>query len=411
VSAHPYALALGAAATACAFLMPLAWRNRRQEGGPALVAVMAASFLWALFAALESGCLDPGRAVWFAKATYLGSAFLAPALLFFSLRVTGNGRTLTPAVTAALLIIPTFSVFLAATNEWHHLFWTFVPAAPGPGRLFLLGPFWWVLLGYSAAGTLASAGLIGRSAVQGSGSRRRVMVVTLAAMGIPWAGQLLSVLPFNPFPGLNYPPLLVAATCALMLVTVTRLRLFDIIPLARGMILEVLGDGVVVLDGSGKVIDSNPAARGLAGVAGPGITEVSEALGPWKDLLSSAAPGEAREAASPADPGRTVEVRAFPLAARGQKASGRMLIIRDVTERKAEEAERERLIGELRSALADVRALSGLLPICARCKKIRDDSGYWREVEQYIMSRSNAVFSHGLCPDCIAAVYPELEEK
>ncbi|HNS53420.1 MAG TPA: PAS domain-containing protein [Syntrophales bacterium] len=81
---------------------------------------------------------------------------------------------------------------------------------------------------------------------------------------------------------------------------------------------------------------------------------------------------------------------------------------RDVTERKLAEAEREKLIGELRSALSRVKLLSGLIPICACCKKIRDDKGYWNQIETYIRDHSEADFSHGICPECAPKEYPEL---
>jgi PAS domain S-box-containing protein len=80
----------------------------------------------------------------------------------------------------------------------------------------------------------------------------------------------------------------------------------------------------------------------------------------------------------------------------------------DVTDRHRAEAERERLIQELQTALAKVKLLSGLLPICANCKNIRDNQGYWEQVEAYIASHSEATFTHGLCPDCIHKLYPEL---
>jgi ligand-binding sensor domain-containing protein len=66
---------------------------------------------------------------------------------------------------------------------------------------------------------------------------------------------------------------------------------------------------------------------------------------------------------------------------------------------------------ELSSALGKVRQLSGLLPICSRCKKIRDDRGYWNQLEEYITEHSEAGFSHGICPDCIPLLYPELPPK
>ncbi|MBI2423031.1 MAG: response regulator [Candidatus Hydrogenedentes bacterium] len=73
--------------------------------------------------------------------------------------------------------------------------------------------------------------------------------------------------------------------------------------------------------------------------------------------------------------------------------------------------EREQLILELQDALAHVKTLGGLLPICAGCKKIRDDTGYWRQVEDYIGAHTQAEFSHSLCPDCVVRYYPELNSE
>jgi len=84
-------------------------------------------------------------------------------------------------------------------------------------------------------------------------------------------------------------------------------------------------------------------------------------------------------------------------------------IIHDISERKLAERERERLIGELKAALLKVKTLSGLLPICAACKKIRDDKGYWNQIETYIRDHSDAKFSHGICPECAQKLYPDLK--
>jgi PAS domain S-box-containing protein len=83
----------------------------------------------------------------------------------------------------------------------------------------------------------------------------------------------------------------------------------------------------------------------------------------------------------------------------------------DISERKRTEMERERLIGDLEDALARVRQLSGMLPICASCKSIRDDKGYWTKIEAYLRDHSEVDFSHGLCPTCARKLYPELYNK
>jgi PAS domain S-box-containing protein len=85
-------------------------------------------------------------------------------------------------------------------------------------------------------------------------------------------------------------------------------------------------------------------------------------------------------------------------------------VVRDITTRKQNEAERDMLIHDLQDALANVKSLSGLLPICASCKKIRDDKGYWSQVEGYIQKHSDATFTHGMCPDCLKKLYPDLVE-
>ncbi len=79
----------------------------------------------------------------------------------------------------------------------------------------------------------------------------------------------------------------------------------------------------------------------------------------------------------------------------------------EVAQRRKAEEEKEKLISELQKALAEVKTLSGLLPICASCKKIRDDKGYWSQIEVYIREHSQAEFSHGLCPECAHRLYPE----
>jgi DNA-binding NtrC family response regulator len=73
--------------------------------------------------------------------------------------------------------------------------------------------------------------------------------------------------------------------------------------------------------------------------------------------------------------------------------------------------ERKRMFIELQEALSQVKILSGLLPICSRCKNIRDDQGYWRQIETYIKEHSQAEFSHSICPDCLKSIYPEALEK
>ncbi|MBI5831500.1 MAG: response regulator [Armatimonadetes bacterium] len=103
-----------------------------------------------------------------------------------------------------------------------------------------------------------------------------------------------------------------------------------------------------------------------------------------------------------------VQMGAQDYLVKGQIA-GPMLVrtLRYAIERRRAQAEREELIGQLRLALDEVRRLEGLLPICAWCHKIRDDAGYWQRVEVFIAERTDARFSHGICPSCMKEVCPD----
>jgi PAS domain S-box-containing protein len=86
-------------------------------------------------------------------------------------------------------------------------------------------------------------------------------------------------------------------------------------------------------------------------------------------------------------------------------------LMAEITQRKEAEGVWEKLIFELQGALLKIRTLSGLLPICSSCKKIRDDKGYWEQIEVYIRDHSEADFSHSICPECTEKIYPKLHEK
>jgi tetratricopeptide (TPR) repeat protein len=87
------------------------------------------------------------------------------------------------------------------------------------------------------------------------------------------------------------------------------------------------------------------------------------------------------------------------------------ILQKEISERRKMEQEREKLIAELQESLNSIKTLRGLIPICANCKKIRDDEGYYIQVEEYISNHSHAVFSHGICPDCMARLYPEMNDE
>ncbi len=104
---------------------------------------------------------------------------------------------------------------------------------------------------------------------------------------------------------------------------------------------------------------------------------------------------------------RWISSTKIPLTNKNNEIIGLVVVERDITEQKNSEAERERLIAELKQALADVKMLSGLIPICSNCKKIRNDQGYWIQLETFIQEHSETKFTHGICPECAQQLYPD----
>jgi hypothetical protein len=167
----------------------------------------------------------------------------------------------------------------------------------------------------------------------------------------------------------------------------------------------------VVVDLEGRVVKSN-AAKKKSGDRLPNIGDIM-----YKDYASHHDIDMYGELLSCI---RTGTTKAFPEMHYGEKIlsinlapfhKGAIITTEDITERVEAERDRVSLIKDLRRALNEVETLRGLLPICASCKKIRDDKGYWNTVEDYFGKRSSVDFSHTLCPDCIKHLYPDLWEK
>jgi PAS domain S-box-containing protein len=106
-----------------------------------------------------------------------------------------------------------------------------------------------------------------------------------------------------------------------------------------------------------------------------------------------------------------VSLTISPIKDRVGDVVGISTIARDITQQKRAQAEREEMIQQLKDALDKVTVLSGLLPICSSCKKIRDDKGYWNQIEAYITDHSEATFTHGVCPECFARLYPHFKPQ
>ncbi|MFZ2656160.1 MAG: PAS domain-containing protein, partial [Victivallales bacterium] len=184
-------------------------------------------------------------------------------------------------------------------------------------------------------------------------------------------------------------------------------------------ITETSPIGITVMDKNGVIIYANHDAVSILGLSKEKITHLSFNSLEWhitdfhgERILDDRMPFHLvrdtkksvlnfRHAMEKPDGEKIfLSANAAPLLDADGNFEGMVSAIEDITDQVNAEIEMQRLINELQKALADVRTLSGLLPICASCKKVRDDKGYWSSVEKYIQKRSSVKFSHGYCPDC-----------
>jgi PAS domain S-box-containing protein len=190
-------------------------------------------------------------------------------------------------------------------------------------------------------------------------------------------------------------------------------------------ILNSMEDGVIATGAQGRIEFMNPVAQELTGwrqeeAAGKDSTEVlniinAQTRDPAENLVTRVlsddpAVGWVNNTLLIARDGTEtpIDEKAAPITDDKGIITGVVLILQNVSQRVRFEKARENLITELQETLAKVKTLSGLLPICTACKQIRDDQGYWHQVENYLRDHSDTEFTHGICPDCARKLYPQI---
>lgn len=397
------------------------WRRRSAAGALSLALLMLSIAIWSFAYAMElSGTEKPIMRFWL-RIEYLGIAFLPLWGVLFTLQYTGRNKWLTIRNITALSVIPIITLILNWTNEWHQLFYKEINLEISHGMAILVltkGIWYWVHISFVYAVYLLMSLLILHMYWQ-RGRLYRVQALTVVvAMLPPVIGNMLYLTNLSPFPNLDLSPFAFNATGILIIWGLFHYRIFNVVPVARDMLIENISDGLLVLDIANCVVDINPAAQRLTGV------EISSAIGQnietllpaWTEFLVCIADNSDKEKMRQKiiiteNINQHIDLRIIRLTDRQGNERGKLIILRDISVEKKQKAKQEELINNLQEALAQVKTLSGLLPICANCKKIRDDQGYWHQVETYIRSHSEADFSHSICPECGKKLYPEFYKE
>lgn len=344
----------------------LVWRRRTDIGGVFVVLLMLAVTVWALTYGFELASTTLAAMRFWVRLEYLGISTGPVFWLLFAIRYTGHDAWLSRRTIAALFIIPSLTILLNATNEWHRLYYRSVGVdRSGPIPLFAIepGPWYWVQVVYSLLATVAGTWLIAWMWQQTPRVYRSQLSIIMAGACFPLGVNVLYLVGIRPLGHIDLTPLALALTGGLVYWGLFRYNLFDVSPLARNVLFEQLHDAVIVLDARRRIVDLNRTAEALLGQTLPEMIgrPVDAARGAWPELVAFAQRGDGAEEVQLARlPSTTFEARRAPLRDGRSQAVGAMLVLRDSTARTALEAERERLIARLED-LAHTDELTGVL--------------------------------------------------
>lgn len=373
--------------TACAVgaslaLAVMAIYVRRRRGSPAglsLAVLLTSAAWWAASYALELSTTDLASRSRWGDLKYVGICLLPPAFLVFVVQYTGRRSLVTPRRMLLLAVEPVLVWTVLAVPATHDLIRFYEPAAAGsPIPLVGSGPLFWVVLIYANALLLTGTALFLRSMLRLSHTYRVAALTMTVATGLPWIANLLYNLNIGPFARLDLTPFAFTVTGAVLVVGLYRERLIHLAPLGWTLAVTTMPDAALLCDALGHVRDANPAATAILGqsranLIGADLIGLLPGLPPADPdhpLQSGQAPArqvELRLNVQGQD--RQFEVHRHRMPGPDRSPVGQLVMLRDITDRRNDEArlrqlleERTRIAETLRSSL-----LPAVLPTIPGC--------------------------------------------
>ncbi len=388
------------------FLLRQAWRNAHEAKCLSFFSLAVGE--WALANLFENAGMTYELKLLWSQISYVGIVSAPVFAFMFALGTTGKERHLTVRNLVLVSLVPAATLIMAFTNELHNLLWTYIHIQPRSYiAIYGHGPWFWIFIIYVYLLMSASLAIYVIPMIRYPRYYRLRNIIFTAGFLLPLVGNAMYILELNPLPGMDWGPVFFLVSCVLFAIGILRFRIFDVVPVARSLLVETMGDGLIVLDEQDRVLDLNPSMINILGGTreirmGVNASVVFSAWPEILDRLDDPAEGFSEIAHVMGDDVLYFDMRITTLfLSASRKMTGKLIVLRDITKRKRLENEREKLIRDLREASNQVSTLRGLLPICASCKKIRDDKGYWHGVEAYIGRLSGVEFTHGLCPECL----------
>ncbi|MGD8794039.1 MAG: histidine kinase N-terminal 7TM domain-containing protein [Anaerolineae bacterium] len=350
---NSYIMVLFVATAVAAAMAIVGWRRRATPGAIPFAALMVGIMVWNLSYAFELGTPDLQRKIFWSKVQYIGIVSVPLLWLLFVLRYTRRDRWLTATNVALLSIIPAATLTLVWTNEFHHLIWSTIRLdLEGALPMFraTYGPSFFLYVGYSYLLQLLSAILLIWTFRRSPQVYQQQAGGMLAAAFAPWVGNALYV---SGLSGVDLTPLGLSVGGALVVWSLYRHQLLDLLPVAREAVLGSMGDGIIVLDPQNRIVDLNPAAQRIIGCTAEAIGQpAAQVLAAWPDLLGRY--GNALEVQDEivipnGSAARYFDLRISALRDGQERLSGRLVSLRDISERKQAQDRQTTLYEALRA--------------------------------------------------------------
>jgi PAS domain S-box-containing protein len=327
------------------WLAIITWRRRSAPGAVPFFIILLAATEYSLGNAVQLGSRDLSTAIFWNNVQWPAAVVLPLAWLAFTLQYTGRTQWLTRRTMVLLSIVPLITLLLIWTNGEHGLMYSDAMldrSVPFAALVETNGLLYWVFIAYSYVLLLCGALLMGsfiRALMRSSSLYRGQVIALLIAVIAPWIGNAISLLGPSPFNLLDLTPFGFTITGLAMSWSLFRYRLLDIAPVARNAVFESMSDAVIVLDQHNRITDLNPAAQHLLG------RPLSELIGHPADQVASVWPAqttrfrdvrEAHEEITLDVSGTpcVFDLRISPLFDRSGSLTGRLIVLRDITERK-----------------------------------------------------------------------------
>lgn len=344
----PLTIYIAIAVAGLSFVLTImAWNRRLSVGALPLAVVMLGCTIWSLGYGIQQMLVDQSQKILVGNFIYVGILFVPAGWFSFGLQYTGRGSWLSTKKAAWLALFPVLTIVALVTDPLHHLFYTSINTVQtnGSSQLALVyGPAFWLHTIYSYTllfiGTLV---LLSFSFRTPGLYRSQAWVLVISAL-IPWILNVLYLVHIFPLPGVDPTPLGFTISGLALILGVYRYHLLDLTPLARDRIVEVMEDGVVVLDENNRVIDCNPSAGRLLNSKPSELIgqPAAEVFAPWHDLVERYSQSD--EVNEPIileadNQTKYYDLRISSLYGYQFQSVGRLVLLRDTTEaRMAQEA-------------------------------------------------------------------------